>query len=152
MVCQYDAMLRLLEHRSETKTAKEVGHSTSSICCCYLHQSRLADGQLAITLPKPPNTSLLPSFLPPTDLFLTHVFQLSAVVASMDQHLNHRISFLEWSCYHYNKSWEELHTFADEAAYHRAQEAIRQARVAYEMAQAAIKAKKDREEADARAR
>lgn len=46
--------------------------------------------------------------------------ELRAMVADMDKDNNKRLSFLEWCCAHYGKSYDELDNFVDEEARERA--------------------------------
>lgn len=72
--------------------------------------------------------------------------ELRDMVREMDKNQDHKLNFLEWACCRYAKSWEELHSFADEAARQAAMEQMSRARAAAEAAQAEIEAAKRREE------
>jgi hypothetical protein len=42
--------------------------------------------------------------------------ELRGMVSEMDKNNNHRMSFVEWCCAYYSKSYEELNNFVDEEA------------------------------------
>jgi hypothetical protein len=64
----------------------------------------------------------------------------------MDADQNRRVNFLEFSTYAFHKSWVDLHTWADAAAYEAAMKAVANAAAKRDAAEAAVKAVKDRED------
>lgn len=72
--------------------------------------------------------------------------ELREMVREMDKNRDHKLNFLEWACCRYRKSWEELHTFADENARQAALTQMAAARAQAERVQAEMAEVKRREE------
>lgn len=53
--------------------------------------------------------------------------ELRQYIGDIDRDKNHKISFLEWCCAHYQKSYDDLNDFVDEAAREKALEEARKA-------------------------
>jgi hypothetical protein len=90
-----------------------------------------------------------------TLMFLEHrqetktALELRALISEIDKDKNHKLNFLEWCCFYFKKSYEDLNDFADEEA--RAA-AMAEARAAGELARKAqekIDDAKRKEEEDA---
>lgn len=64
--------------------------------------------------------------------------ELRALIVQMDCDRNHKLNFLEWCTCHYDKDWEVLHTFTDQAAFDRAMEAVKRAKIEQEAARKVI--------------
>lgn len=76
--------------------------------------------------------------------------ELRAMVRAMDKNNDHKLNFLEWACCRFQKSWEELHTFADEATRAAAMAQMAEARAAAEAVQQEMaEAKRRQDEAAA---
>jgi hypothetical protein len=77
--------------------------------------------------------------------------ELRAMLAEMDKNNNHKLSFLEWCCALYNKSFDETNNFVNEDELAKAMDEIRIASERAAQVEAAIrKAKEDEEAAAAR--
>lgn len=88
-------------------------------------------------------------------MFLEHrglaktAMELRALLTDIDKDKNHKVNFLEWCCFHFEKPYEELNNFTDEAARQAALAEMRAAGESAKKAEAAIIAAKEAEEAAA---
>jgi hypothetical protein len=74
--------------------------------------------------------------------------ELRETFARIDVNNNHKLSFLEWSCYLYNKDFQETNSFVDADARNAAMAEVQRAgEAARAIEEAAAKAKADEEEA-----
>jgi hypothetical protein len=74
--------------------------------------------------------------------------ELREIFARIDINNNHKLSFLEWSCYLYNKDFQETNSFVDADARNAAMAEVQRAgEAARAIEEAAAKAKADEEEA-----
>lgn len=80
------------------------------------------------------------------------VKELKNMITGLDADSSGKLSFLEWCCGYYEKSWVDLHEFTDTKAYETAMEAVHAARNAQDLARKAMEDAKAREEEAARQR
>ena len=74
--------------------------------------------------------------------------ELRETFAKIDVNNNHKLSFLEWCCYLYNKDFQETNSFVDADARNAAMAEVQRAgEAARALEEAAAKAKADEEEA-----
>lgn len=78
--------------------------------------------------------------------------ELRALLADIDKDKSHSVNFLEWLCFWFKKSYDDLNDFVDEEARERAYAEARAAGEAAQRAQEAIEAAKLAEEEAARKR
>jgi hypothetical protein len=90
-----------------------------------------------------------------TLMFLEHrnetktALELRALIAEIDKDKNHKLNFLEWCCFYFKKSYEDLNDFVDEEARQKALAEARAAGEAARRAQEKIDEAKKKEEEDA---
>ena len=90
-----------------------------------------------------------------TMMFLEHrqetktALELRSLLTEIDKDGNHKLNFLEWCCFYFNKSYDLLNDFVDEEARAKAMEEAMEAAKAIEAAQEKIIAAKKKEEEDA---
>lgn len=75
--------------------------------------------------------------------------ELRAILNSIDFNNNHKLSFLEWCCYLYSKSYEETNNFVNEEAQALALLEIQKAKDAAAAVEAEIQRRKAEDEAAA---
>lgn len=78
--------------------------------------------------------------------------ELREMISSMDSDNNHRLSFVEWCCAYFEKSYEELNDFTDEDARQAALLAARTAGEEAKQAELAIEKAKQQKELQAQLR
>lgn len=74
------------------------------------------------------------------------------MVGNMDRDRNHKVSFIEWCCAYYSKSYDELFTFVDEEARQRALEAAKRLEAEAQKAEQEIERAKQQKELQAQLR
>jgi hypothetical protein len=88
-------------------------------------------------------------------MFLEHrnetktALELRALMAEIDKNKDRKVNFLEWCCFYFNKSYEELNNFTDDEAREKAMKAAAEAAAMIKAAQEKIEAAKKKEEEDA---
>lgn len=88
-------------------------------------------------------------------MFLEHrqqtktAMELRALLVDIDKDGNHKLNFLEWCCFYFNKSYDDLNDFVDEEARARALAEAAEAAIKIQEAQKAIEEAKRKEEEDA---
>ena len=78
--------------------------------------------------------------------------EIRSMISQMDADKNHRISFIEWCCAFFEKSYDDLNDFADEESRERALAAAREAAERARKVEEEIQQAKEREEEIARLR
>ena len=90
-------------------------------------------------------------------MFLEHrnetktALELRGLLADIDKNKDHKLNFLEWCCFYFNKSYDDLNDFTDEEARQKAMKAAAEAAAMIKAAEEKIAAAKKAEE-DAKAK
>lgn len=85
-------------------------------------------------------------------MFLEHrnetktAMELRALLVEIDKNKDHTLNFLEWCCFYFNKSYDDLNDFTDEEARQKALALAAEAAAMYKAAQDKIDAAKKAEE------
>lgn len=85
-------------------------------------------------------------------MFLEHrnetktAMELRALLVEIDKNKDHTLNFLEWCCFYFNKSYDDLNDFTDEEARQKALALAAEAAAMYKAAQDKIEAAKKAEE------